>query len=179
MATTARGAGKTPEVEGITVLRIQHLRGMEAQGNSIGLQDPAYNRLLRQEQSVGQVTNDQLENAAPSQQVAEHWTQLSNELHYILVSTCDGPASTICRHSLQGNGFETWRLIHARRSIQLGTRSIGYPTRLLKPQLDEQKFQESFTTWEFQLAKYEQDNDTVLPDATKIAVLLNKTNGLL
>ena len=34
----------------------------------LGLQDPDYNRLLRQsEQSTGSVTNDQLENAAPSQ----------------------------------------------------------------------------------------------------------------
>ena len=61
----------------------------------LGLQDPDYNRLLRQsEQSTGSVTNDQLENAAPSQQVAEQWIQLSNNLHDILVSTCDGPAST-------------------------------------------------------------------------------------
>ena len=113
----------------------------------LGLQDPAYNRLLTQsEQSTGQVTNDQLENVAPSQAVAEQWVQLSNNLHYLLVSTCGGPASTIRRQNMQGNGFETWRLIHARYSIPLGTRSIGYLTRLLKPQLDEQKFEESFTT---------------------------------
>ena len=146
----------------------------------LGLQDPDYNRLLRQsEQSAGSVTNDQLENAAPSQQVAEQWIQLSNNLHYILVSTCDGPASTICRQNMQGNGFETWRLIHARYSIPFGTRSIGYLTKLLKPQLDEQKFEESFTTWEFQLSRYEQDNNTLLPDAVKIAVLLNETKGPL
>ena len=125
----------------------------------LGLRDPAYNRLLRQsEQSQLAVTNDQLETAAPSQATAEQWIQLSNNLHYLLVSTCDGPASTICRQNTQGDGFETWRLIHARYSIPLGTRSIGY----LKPQLDEQKFDESFTSWEFQLSKYEQDNHTLL-----------------
>ena len=146
----------------------------------LGLQDPDYNRLLRQsEQSTGSVTNDQLENAAPSQQVAEQWIQLSNNLHYILVSTCDGPASTIGRQNMQGNGFETWRLIHARCSIPLGTRSIGYLTKLLTPQLDEQKFEDSFTTWEFQLSRYEQDNNRLLPDAIKIAVLLNETKGPL
>ena len=91
----------------------------------LGLQDPAYNRLLQQsEQSAGQATNDQLENAAPSQAVAEQWVQLSNNLHYLLVSTCDGPASTICRQNMQGNGIETRRLIHVRHSIPLGTRSI-------------------------------------------------------
>ena len=144
------------------------------------LQGPAYNRLLKQsEQSTGQVTNDQLDNAAPSQAVAEQWVQLSNSLRYLLVSARDGPASTICRQNMQGNGLETWRLTHARYSIPLGTKSIGYLTRLLKPQLDEQKFEESFATWEFQLSRYEQDNNTLLPDAVKIAILLNETKGPL
>ena len=80
---------------------------------------------------------------------------------------------------MQGNGFETLRLIHTRYSIPLGTRSIGYLTRLLKPQLDEQKFEESFATWEFQLSRYEQDNSTLLPNAVKIAILLNETKGPL
>ena len=146
----------------------------------LGLQDPAYNRLLRQsEQSQLAVTNDQLETAALSQAIAEQWIQLSNNLHYLLVSTCDGPASTKCRQNMQGNGFQTWRLIHARCSIPLGTRSIGYLTRLLKLQLDEQKSEESFATWEFQLSKYEQDSNTLLPDAVKIAILLNETKGPL
>ena len=78
------------------------------------------------------------------------------------------------------NGFEAWRLLHARCSIPLGTRSIGYLARPLKPQLDEQKFEESFATWEFQVAKYERDNNTLLPDAVKIAAtLLNETKGPL
>ena len=141
----------------------------------LGLQDPDYNRLLRQsEQSTGSATNDQLEKAAHSQQVAEQWIQLSNNLHYILVSTCDGPASTICRQNMQGNGVETWRLIHARYSIPLGTRSVGHLTKLLKQQLDEQRFEESF-----KLSRYEQDNNTLLPDAIQIAVLLNETKGPL
>ena len=65
------------------------------------------------------------------------------------------------------------------QAIPLGTRSIGYLTRLLKPQLDEQKFEESFTTWEVQLSRYEQDNNTLLPDAVKIAILLSETKGPL
>ena len=142
----------------------------------LGLQDPAYDRLLKKsDQSQLAVTNDQLETAAPSQAIAKQWIQLSSYLHYLLVSTCDGPASTICRQNMQGNGFETWRLIHARYSKPLGTRSIAYLTRLLKPQLDEQKFKESFKTWEFQLSRYKQDNNTLLPDAVKIATLLNET----
>ena len=146
----------------------------------LGLQDPAYKRLLRQsEQSQLAATNDQLETAAPSQAIAEQWIQLSNNLRYPLVSACDGPASTIRRQNMQCNGFETWRLTHARYSIPLGTRSIGYLTRLLKPQLDEQKFEESFATWGLQLSRYEQDNNTPLPDAVKTAILLNETKGPL
>lgn len=60
-----------------------------------------------------------------------------------------------------------------------GTRSIGCQTRLLKPQLGEQKFEESFTTWEPQLSKYEQGNNALLPDATNIAILLNGTKEAL
>ena len=78
-----------------------------------------------------------------------------------------------------GNGFETWGQLHLRYALPLGARSIGYLTKLLKPQLDENKFEESFTTWKFQLAKYEQDNRTLLPDAIKIAILLNETKGPL
>ena len=59
---------------------------------------------------------------------------------------------------MQGHGFEKWRLSHVRYSTP---RSIGYLTGLLKPQLDEQKFEESFATWEFQLSRYEQDNSVM------------------
>ena len=131
-----------------------------------GLQESSYNRLLNQaEQSAQAITNDQLEQAAPDQDTADKWLQLSGDLHFLLVNTCDGAASTICRQNMLGNGFETWRQLHLRYAVPLGTRSIGYLTKLLKPQLDENKFEESFTTWELQLAKYEQDNRTLLPDA--------------
>ena len=112
-----------------------------------GLQDAAHHRLLRQpEQAQVAVTNDQLEQAAPSQAIGERWVQLNNNLHY-------GSASTVCRQRLQNNGLDTRRQQRLRYSIPLSTRSVGYLTRLLKPQLDERTFEESFTTWEFQLAK--------------------------
>ena len=146
----------------------------------LGLQESSYNRLLNQaEQSAQAIANDQLEQAAPDQDTADKWLQLSGDLHFLLVNTCDGAASTICRQNMLGNGFETWRQLHLRYALPLGTRSIGYLTKLLKPQLDENKFEESFTTWEFQLAKYEQDNRTLLPDAIKIAILLNERKGPL
>ena len=141
----------------------------------LGLQYPAYETVR---QPLGQVTNDQLENAAPSQAVAKQWI-LSNNLDYIFVSACDGPASATCRQNMQGGGFGAWRLTHARCSKPLGRRSIGYLTRLLKPQLAEQKFGESFATWEFRLSKCAQDNNALLPDAVTIPVLPNETKGPL
>ena len=111
---------------------------------------------------------------------ARLWEQLSKDLHYMLVSVCSGQAAVICRqHSTQARGLETWRQLHARFSIPIGTRSVGYLTKLLKPQFDEQKFEESFTTWEFEIARYERDNQAPIPDNIKIAVLLNETKGAL
>ena len=60
-----------------------------------------------------------------------------------------------------------------------GARSIGHLTRLLKPKFDNNNFEESFSTWEFELQRFERDNGQTRPDAVKIAVLLNKTSGPL
>ena len=106
--TTATGtaAGRNPQIQDITTTvdrRIQTVEEWKYKMTAyLGLQDPAYNKRLKQSgQSTGQVSNDQLENAAPSQAIAEQWVQLSNNLHYPLVSTCDGPASTICRQNTE------------------------------------------------------------------------------
>ena len=72
-------------------------------------------------------------------------------------------------------GLEILRQLHNRFALPIGTRSIGYLTRLLKPTFDTNNFEESFSVWEFELNKYERDNNTQLPDAVKIAVLLNET----
>ena len=63
--------------------------------------------------------------------------------------------------------------------MPIGTRSIGYLTKLLKPTFDNNNFEESFSNWEFELNKYERDNSTQLPDQVKIAVLMNETKGPL
>ena len=49
----------------------------------------------------------------------------------------------------------------------------------MKPQFNENKFEESFTTWEFEIARYERDNQAPIPDNIKIAILLNETKGPL
>jgi len=117
---------------------------------------------------------------ATTPQEAQLWAQLSRDLHYILVSVCSGQAAALCRqHSTQAQGLETWRQLHNRFSIPVGTRSVGYLTKLLKPQFNKQKFEEPFTTWKFEIARYERDNQAPIPDNIKIALLLNETKGAL
>ena len=106
-----------------------------------------------------EVTDALLRDGATTPQEAQLWVQLSRDLRYILVSVCSGQAAVLCRqHSTQAQGLETWRQLHDRFSIPVGTRSVGYLIKLLKPQFNEQKFEESFTTWEFEIARYERDD---------------------
>jgi len=44
-------------------------------------------------------------------------------------------------------------------AIPLGTTSIGYLTQLLKQKFDNNNFEESFSTWELELARYERGNN--------------------
>ena len=76
-------------------------------------------------------------------------------------------------------GLEVYRELCNRFAIPVGTRSIGYLTKLLKPRFDNNNFEESFSTWEFELARYERDHSAQLPDQVKIAVLMNQTTGPL
>ena len=173
-STTPTATFRSTQVQNITSTiqwRIHHLRRMEIQDDSI----PRFARVIIQ-QTTG--TSRTISTSNHKRPTGTSRTR-SGKLHFLLVNTCDGAASTICRQNMLGNGFETSRQLHLRYAVPLGTRSIGYLTKLLKPQLDENKFEESFATWEFQLAKYEQDNRTLLPDATNIAILLNETKGPL
>ena len=67
-------------------------------------------------------------------------------------------------------------------SLPVGTRSVGYLTKLLEPTFNEAQFEEQFLQWEYDINRYEKDNGTAraaLPDGIKIAILLNKTKGAL
>ena len=64
-------------------------------------------------------------------------------------------------------------------STPVGTGSIGYLTKLLKPTFDINKFEESFCKWDYELQGYEHDNSTTLPDQVKIVVLMYETKGAL
>ena len=64
-------------------------------------------------------------------------------------------------------------------TIPVGTRSIGYLTKLLKPTFGINNFEESFSNWKFEPNRYERDNTTRLPDPVKIAILMSETTGQL
>ena len=147
-----------------------------------GLINAAFPRLLAQAEASQQAITDQLLlDGAATPAEGQLWTRLSAELHFILVSTtAAAAAATVCRQmGINANGFETWRQIHRRFSIPVGTRSIGYLTKLLKPPFEEHRFEEAFASWEFEVNRYERENTVNIPDSIKIAILLNETKGAL
>lgn len=99
----------------------------------LGLQNSEFPRLLQTAEAADiAVTDELLVEGASNMEEARLWVQLSKDLHYILVSVCSGQAAVICRqHSTQAQGLETWRQLHARFSIPIGTRRVGYLTKLL------------------------------------------------
>ena len=143
----------------------------------MGLMDPFYpNMLRRASTTTQQLTEADLRGAAQTLEEADRWVQLDNNLKYILVNVTTGAAATVCRQYQHEMGLETYRQLN-NRFIPLGTRSIGYLKKLLKPTFDSNNFEESFSNWEFKLSRYERDNNTTLPDQIKIAVLMNDTSG--
>jgi hypothetical protein len=97
-----------------------------------------------------------------------------------VVNVTKGPAATVLRQQgIMANGFESWRQLVNRVPTPAGTRSIGYLTKLLNPSCDDNKFEESFATWEFEINRSERDNSTTLPGNVKTATLLSETHGAL
>ena len=146
----------------------------------MGIQDPTYPLLMdRAENATTVLAESDIRTAAGSTQEAESWIQLSTNLKYILITITSGSAATAVRQHQQEIGLEVYRQLCVRFSTPLGTRSIGYLTKLLKPTFDYNNFEESFSNWEFELQRYEAANTTRLPDSVKIAVLMNETKGPL
>ena len=146
----------------------------------MGLIDNMFTRLLQaSEIATTELTDAQLRGAANTIEDGEKHVQLAADLRYLLINITTNSAATVCRQFQHSNGFEIYRQLCRRFAIPLGTRSIGYLTNLLKPTFDTNNFEESFATWEFELSRFERDNGQQLPDAVKIAVLLNETTGPL
>ena len=146
----------------------------------MGIQDNIDPDLLsRAERAATALTDAELVAAAGTPEEAERWIQLANNLKYILISTTSAAAATVCRQHQAAMGLEVYRQLCQRFSIPLGTRSIGYPTKLLKQTFNHSNFEESFSTWEFEVERHERDNNTQLPDQVKIAILMNEATGPL
>ena len=52
---------------------------------------------------------------------------------------------------------------------------MGHLTKLSKPTMDPNNFEDSFSDWEYDVSRFEKDNNTTLPDQMKVAILLNET----
>ncbi len=136
----------------------------------IGVQDVLCPPFLdRAERAPTQLTADILRRAAATLEQAEGWIQQDNDLKYVLIITTQSAAATFCRQRQQELGREVYRQLHNRFSTPVGTRSIGYLTRLLTPTLDTNNFEESFCNWESELQKYEHDSNAALPDEVKVS----------
>ena len=137
----------------------------------MALQHSDYTTLLKSSETATTVLIDAyLQASAWLDDEARRWTSMSRDLRYILINICSGSAATVVRQ--QGvvgdnNGFETFRVLHQRFSIPIGTRSMGYLTTLLKPNFEEQTLEENFLQWEYDIARYELDNGQALPDTSK------------
>ena len=97
----------------------------------------------------------------------------------MLIITTTAAAATLCRQYQHEIGLEIYRQLLLRFKTPLGTRSIGYLTKLLEPTFDTNNFEESFSNWEYEIQQYESDNGTNLPDQVKVPVLMNRTRGPL
>ena len=146
----------------------------------MGLQHSDHEKLMRStDNATTTITELDLETAASSQEEGNKWKQLAQEMKYILTNVTSGGAATVCRQYQHETGYEILRQLNRRYSIPVGTRSMGYLTKLLKPTFDTHNFEESFAHWEYEVTKFERDNSMTLPDQVKIAVLLNETTGPL
>ena len=146
----------------------------------IGLRNGEHERLMRQtERATARITDIDIEGAAGTQEEATLWKQLSQEMKYILTGVTTGGAAIVCRQHQHETGYEIYRQLNNRYSIPVGTRRMGYLTKLLEPTLDPNNFKESFSHCGFELIKFESDNSKTLPDQVKVAMLLNETTGPL
>ena len=103
----------------------------------MGVQHHFYSLFLpRAAQSTTRLTEAELRGAAATTQEQEEWVQLDNNLKYVLIITTVGAAATLCRQFQHEIGLEIYRQLLLRFKTPIGTRSIGYLTKLLEPTFD-------------------------------------------
>ena len=107
----------------------------------MGLQDNLFPKLLaRAEGATTVLTNAELLGVAATPEEGEEWTQLCNNHKYNTYSSASPPGAraTVCRQHQDAMGLEVYRQICKRFAIPVGTRSIGYLTKLLDPKMEQE-----------------------------------------
>ena len=108
----------------------------------MGLQDNLFPKLLaRAEGATTVLTNAELLGVAATPEEGEEWTQLCNNHKYNTYSSASPPGAraTVCRQHQDAMGLEVYRQICKRFAIPVGTRSIGYITKLLDPKWNKKR----------------------------------------
>jgi len=97
------------------------------------------------EATAQQVTEAHLRQAATTLEEAEAWVQLDQNIKYVLTNVTTGAATTLCRQHQHEIGPQVLRQLNMRFALPVGTRSIGYLTKILKQTFDNNNFEESFS----------------------------------
>jgi len=102
-------------------------------------------------QSTTRLTEAELRGAAATTQEQEEWVHLDHQLKYVLIMPTTAAAATLCRQYQHEIGLEIYRQLLLRFKTPLGTRSIGYLTKLPEATFDTNNFEESFSNWEYEI----------------------------
>ena len=147
----------------------------------MGFQDNFYPRMQQRAATTQQrLTEQELIQAAHDQDEADRWVQLDNNLKYILVNILSGPAennlqTTPSRDRLWDLQAAQHLIFHPHRHTQ---RWLPHTTSQANIRLQQlRRLLLNMGVWALTL--YERDKNAQLPDAVKIAVLLNNTTGPL
>ena len=105
--------------------------------------------------------------------------RMSRQLKYLLITLGNGHPLTTIQSADTENGFEVWRLLSRRYSADPVVSQYGALAQILEPLLPEAHFQDVFLHWEADIARWEREAGTVLPDNVKtcICILHNHTSG--
>ena len=94
--------------------------------------------------------------------------QMATHLQWLLVTLCSGAASTSLRRETTENGFESYRKLCQRYMVPSKARSVGWLSKILKPDLNMNVFEDTFSSWEDEIIKYEKETKTPISDDVKI-----------
>jgi len=88
------------------------------------------------------------------------------------LTLCTGSASAFLRRETGQNGFESYRKLCQRYMIPGNAKSVGRLSKILRPNLNNDPFEDSFSSWEDERQKYEKETKSTLSDDVKVPVLL-------